>query len=242
MQAEAVGRAERVVDEKHVEVPVVVVIEESRLSRVPLLSEAIRLCHFLEGGNAVLVGPLIDVELVCAGFAGNHARVADVYVEQPIAVYVRNRDPCRPGAFSAHACLGGDVLKLEVPLVQIEMVPVLIGSQHHLGKSISIQVANGNATTVVEIAVGEDVEILGVLEAIHEMQPGVARGQQREKMIFYWRGRGSTAGDFLLLLVAGASGEIQRGKEIAKPQPQGRIDQLLTTFAHHGLLSEENRP
>ena len=46
-----------------------------------------------------------------------------------------------------------------------------------------------------------------------------------------------------LLLVAGAcSAEVQRGKEIAEPQPQGRIHQLLTTLAHHGLLSEENRP
>jgi hypothetical protein len=62
-------------------------------------------------------------------------------------------------------------------------------------------------------------------------------------MTIYRWGSGSTAGDVLLLLVAAArGGEIERGKEIAKPQTQGRIHEMLTTFAHHGLPSEESRP
>jgi hypothetical protein len=74
------------------------------------------------------------------------------------------------------------------------------------------------------------------------MHPRVTRREQREKVIIYGRCRGCLAGLFLLLIVTGARGEIQRGNEIAKPQLQGRIYQLLTTFAHHGLLSGENRP
>ena len=51
------------------------------------------------------------------------------------------------------------------------------------------------------------------LDAIHKAHPGVARGEQREKVMVYGRSRGR-AGEFLLLLVTGARGEIQRGKEI----------------------------
>src|SRR6266550_5015587 len=50
-------------------------------------------------------------------------------------------------------------------------------------------------------------------------------------MAINWRRRGPAAGSFLLLLVAGACGEIQCGKEIAEPQSQGRIFQLSTTFS-----------
>jgi hypothetical protein len=72
-------------------------------------------------------------------------------------------------------------------------------------------------------------------------------------VIVYGRGRGRPAGLFLLLIVTGARNEIQRGEELrtekrfrgatkARSQPFGHVHQLLTTFAHHGLLPEENRP
>ena len=93
------------------------------------------------------------------------------------------------------------------------MIAVLIRRQHHLGQSISVEIADGDATTIVKIAVGEDVELRRIFDAIHEAHPGVARGEQREKVTVYGRSRGR-AGEFLLLLVTGARGEIQRGKEI----------------------------
>ena len=243
-QAEAGDGAERVVDQEHVEVPVVVVVEERRLGGVAFVGEAVLLCHLLERGNAVLVEALIDVQLVRASLAGDVPRIADVDVEQPIPVHIGEGDTRRPAVFlSAHSCLVGDVLELEAALVQVEMIPVLIRSQHHLRQSISVEIADRDATAVVEIAVGKDVHLWRILDAILEMQPGVARWQQGEEMIVYWRFWSLTAGNFLLLLIAGTGGgEIQRGKEIAKPQPQGRVHRLVTTLAHHGLLSEENRP
>ena len=127
--------------------------------------------------------------------------------------------------------------------VQIEVISMLVRGEHDLREPVSIKVARCHSTTVIEVAVGEDVQPGRIFDAILEMHPGIAGGKQREETTVYWWGSCLTAGDFLLLLVAGAcSAEVQRGKEIAEPQPQGRIHQLLTTLAHHGLLSEENRP
>ena len=60
-QAEAVGRSVRVVDEEHVEVPVVVVVEERSLRRVAFFGEPVLGRHLLEAGDALLVDTLIDV-------------------------------------------------------------------------------------------------------------------------------------------------------------------------------------
>ena len=179
-EPEAADRAEGVVDEEHVQIPVAVVVEEGRLGRVPFVREPVLARHLLEGRNAILVQPLVDVQLVRAALARDVAGVADVDVEQPVAVHVGEGDSGGPESLAADPRFIGHVLELEVALVQVELVPVLVGGEHDLGKSISIEVADRHATAVVEIAVGEDVQLRRGFDAVFEVHPGIAGGKQRE--------------------------------------------------------------
>ena len=157
-----------------------VVVEERGLRRVALVGEPVLRCHLLERWDAVLVEPLVDVQLVRARLARDEAGVADVDVEQSIAIDVGHGYSSGPGSFAANTGFVGDVPELKVALVDVELIPVQVRGEHHLGQAIPIEVAYRHAAAVVEIAVGEDVHLGRVFDAIDESDPRVARGHHRE--------------------------------------------------------------
>ena len=94
--AEAGHRPRRVVDEKHVESPVIVVVKEDGLGRVALIGESVLLGHLFKVRDALLVDSLIDVQLVGARLSSDIAGVANVDIEAAVAVHIGNRDPRCP--------------------------------------------------------------------------------------------------------------------------------------------------
>ena len=188
-QIEARNRAGRVVDHEQVEITVAVVVEEHGLRGVAGIGHAVRRGLFYEGGNAVGVEPLIDVQLVGPELRVE-AGVADVDVEQSVAIHVGQRDAGGP-APAVQPGLGRDVPEPEFPFVQIQSGATEIRCEHDLGQPVPGEVAQGDAAAVVVIAIGEDVQVVRVRETILEAHAGVARWQEREQMaVGGRRGRG----------------------------------------------------
>jgi hypothetical protein len=72
---------------------------------------------------------------------------------------------------------------MELAAVQVDTRAVLVRDENHLGQSVSIQVADRDTTTVVEIAVGEDVQFLGLGEPVFERHPRDRRRELREERV-----------------------------------------------------------
>src|SRR5256714_4208672 len=179
-RADASDGTEGVVDEKEIQTPVAVIVQESRLSGRAFVGNAICGGHLLEGRDAVRVQTLIDVQLVRPPLTRDVAGVANVDVQPAIAIDIGQSDSRSPQPFAFDSRFLSDVLELEVTFVEIEVIAVLVGGEHDLGQTISIQVPDGYSTAVVVIAVGEDVELGRFLESVREVDAGVARRKQRE--------------------------------------------------------------
>jgi hypothetical protein len=67
----------------------------------------------------VRIEPLVDEQLVGPIRRVDFARVADVDVEQAVAVDVGERDPGGPRPCASETGLVGDVPKVKLPLVQV---------------------------------------------------------------------------------------------------------------------------
>ena len=177
---EARDRPGRIVDDEQVQVPVAVVVEEDGLGRIARVRDAVRRRLLDEGRDAVGVQPLVDVQLVGPEFALDFAGVADVEVEPAVAVHVGESDAGGP-ALAVQAGFRGDVAEAELPLVQVQPGAAEIRGEHDFGEPVAAHVPQRHPAAVVEVAVGEDVQLGGGGEAILEVDAGVAGGQQREQ-------------------------------------------------------------
>ena len=74
------------------------------------------------------------------------------------------------------------------------MIAVKVRGEHDLWQTVAIEIARRDAAAVVEVAVGEGVQLLRLGNAILERNSGVAGGQLREELPIDGRsliGRGS---------------------------------------------------
>ena len=181
-QSEGVRRAQRVVHDEEVEISVAVVVEERGLGGHPLIGDAVLLRLVLEHRHAVL-DAAIDPELVRARRGLSLPGLADVDVEPAVAVHVGERDTSGPRPLGMrHARTPGDVAEREVPFVQIHARPVEIRREDDLGQTVAGEITDRHAAAVVEVAVGEDVEIGRRLEPVLEADARRAGGEAREEL------------------------------------------------------------
>ena len=191
-------RPRRIVDHEEIQVAVAIVVEEHRLGGVARVRDAVggRLLH--ERRHPVRVHALVDVQLVGPEPAVAETGVADVNVEPPVAVHVGEGDAGGP-SLVPQAGLLGDIAEAELALVEIQPRPAQIRGQHDLGEPVARQVAERRPAAIVVVAVGEDVQLAGVGEAILEADAGVTGGEPGEQPAVGRRERGIRA--------CGAAGE-----------------------------------
>ncbi len=180
-EVELADRRERVVQEVEVEVPILVIVEEGGVGGVSRVVEPILGGSLLKLGDSVLVGALVDEQLVPAVVVGEFARVADVDVEPFVPVHVGHGHAGGPGARAGHPGRRRHVLEPPVALVQVEPVVVLIGGEVEVLVPVAVEVPNGHPAAVVVIAVGEDIGVFGVGQFVGKVDVGVGRGQFREE-------------------------------------------------------------
>ncbi len=187
-QPEAADGPRRVVHEVQVQPSVAVVIEERGVGGVARVVDAIRGRLFGEGGHPIPVQALVDVQLVGAALAADIAGVAHVDVQQAVAVDVGEGDPGSPEPLTGHTGLPGHISKPVRAQVQVQPVVVQVRREEELRQPVAGEVAERDAAAVVVVAVGEDVQLGGVDQAVLEAHAGVLRGEPGEEPVAY-RGR-----------------------------------------------------
>jgi len=159
-----------VVDEEAVQVAVAVIIEEGGLGGITRIGQSV-LCGGIDEGIVVAV----DEELVFSEGAVVHmSRVADIDVEPAVAVDIGHYDTGAPLLFtSRESCLFRYILELKIAFIEIELVGAHIGSEEDVGQAVVIDVSDGYAAAIVEIPVGENIEIGFILDVVGEPDAGV---------------------------------------------------------------------
>src|SRR2546422_10858324 len=79
-------------------------------------------------------------------------------------------------SFALHAGCFDDLAKTDLPLVQVQPGAALIRRQHDLRQAVAAEVAERDPAAVVVVAIGEDVQVAGVGEAVLEADAGITRG------------------------------------------------------------------
>lgn len=100
--------------------------------------------------------------------------VADIDVEPTVAVDVRHDDAGAPLLFGGgEPCLFRNVLKMPVAFVEIELIGPHIGGEEYVGEAVVVDVADGYAAAIVEVAIVDNVGGIGVDYFIDEIDAGV---------------------------------------------------------------------
>ncbi len=170
-----------VVDHKAIQVAVAVVVEKSDLGGIGGDVEAVFGGFF--GKGTVVV---IDIEFIPSVAVAHVARVADVDIEPAVAIDVDHGNAGAPHAILAEACFVGDIFEMEVSLIQVELTRAHIGGEEDIGQAVVIDVADGYAAAVIEIAEKEAVLESSVLYIVFEPDAGailIQQGKQGEVLL-----------------------------------------------------------
>ena len=136
------------IEQVHVQVAIVVVVKKCRLGRKAHKVESIGCSRFCKSQVAI-----VDKELVGSFCSFVIAHLAQVDVLKAICIYIGHRHSCGPGTGSGHTGLGGDVFKLKIALVSVELVRLLIGYKIEVNEPIIVKIGSGHARPIVKVEV-----------------------------------------------------------------------------------------
>jgi len=83
--------------------------------------------------------------------------VADIDIEPAIVVDVHEHHACTPHAVLAEAGLVRDVFEVKVAFVEIKFIVRHVGGEEDVGEAVVVDIPDGDATAVVEIAEKEAI-------------------------------------------------------------------------------------
>ena len=149
---QGIDRDGAVVDHKTIEVAVAVIVKKSDLGSVGGYAEPVFVGGF--GKGEVMI---VDIELVLAVAIAHMPGVADIDVEPSVIVDIHEHYACAPHAVLSEAGLVGDVLELEIAFVEIKLIVRHVGGEEDVGEAVVVDIPDGDATAVVEIAEKEAI-------------------------------------------------------------------------------------
>jgi hypothetical protein len=156
-----------VIDEEHIQVAVVVIIEENRLGVEARDVQSILMGLFRKGEIAI-----VDKKLVAAMEALVGAYFGYIDIQEPVAVDIGYGYAGLPVAFALYTGFFRDILKPEIPLVEIKFVTTLVGSKIEVRQPIVVEVANGYTASIVIIKIVQDIEAVRVCDTVLKIDPG----------------------------------------------------------------------
>src|SRR5579859_2157488 len=125
------------------------------------------------------------------------SRVADINVEPAVPIDIRHDHAGAPLLFGGgEACSCRDVFELPVAFVEVEFITPHVGGEKNVGESVVIDISDGYAAAVIEVAIAENIEvgfvlyIIGKVDAriVHQLKEGwgsglwvLAGGSQQEE-------------------------------------------------------------
>ena len=153
-----------VVDHKTIQVAIAVIIKESDLGSVGGYAQSILVGGF--GKGEIMI---VDIELVLAMPIAHMPGVADINIEPSIIVDIDEHYACAPHAVLAEAGLVGNVFEMEVTFVEIKFVVRHVGGEEDVREAVVVDIPDGDAAAVVEIAEKEAIIELAIFYVILEM-------------------------------------------------------------------------
>ena len=159
-----------VIDEQiQVEVSIAVVVEEGRHLGVGGIIDAIFRRHFREFGDAGgRIDAGVDIEQVSAHVGHLPGTGADIKILQTIVVDVNYGHAAAPSAGAVCAGGGGDIPKPQPSFVQVEGIGSEAGGEVQIRPTVVVEISHPDAPTVVEVLIGEHVDIAVFADVIGE--------------------------------------------------------------------------
>ena len=183
-QVETADGLEGIVEQVKIEVAVFVVVKKGRMGRVAGVSNAVLLGHFFK--SAVF---LVDVQLIFAVITFDLARVANVDVQPTVAIDVGHTYPGRPGAFATHLGFFRNVFKLPIAPIEVQAILIHIGGKVDVDQAIVVDIPQCDPSTIVEIAVGINIEFLIEFQLIDKFNTRNRTGHFRKQRLgIHFRG------------------------------------------------------
>ena len=165
-----------IVEQKQVEVPVAVVIEEDGVGGEPGIGDPVPRGGFGEGVIPVVDEKQIGAVLRLRPWGSGHRHVD---IEIPVVVDVHHRDAGGPSGRRDPRRLR-DVLEPHVALVQVQAARDHVAGKENVRQAIVIDVAHGDAGAVVDVDVGADVEGIAGRDGVGERDAGLGGAQELE--------------------------------------------------------------
>src|SRR5438270_7875092 len=136
------------VQQKHIQVTVHVVIEEDGLGAETRKVQSIFGCFILISGNTLPIQALANEQLVFAVEGLVIAHAADINIEQSIVVDVYYGYACAPSSVFRDFGPVGHIFKLHSRAVQVDLVGSLIGGEEEVHQAIVVEIARTNSRPI----------------------------------------------------------------------------------------------
>src|ERR1700759_3249297 len=151
-------------EQEHIQIAIMVVIEKSGLGTIARIVQPV-----LRGLIFEMQIALVDEQLVSA-FIGVLTRIADIDIEQAVAVHIGRGAAGFPAIRpSLETCLFSDIFKMKTAEIQIQLTRFAIGGKKKIDQSVIIDVAGGYSSPVIKIFIGKHVELFCLLYIVAEM-------------------------------------------------------------------------
>ena len=178
------GHREHVVEHIEVKVSVEVVVEESRVNRIPSVSDPEFFCLLGEGWQTSVIQPAMHPEPVGAQGGIFAAGGGEVQIGPAVSVYVSDSNAAEPLAAVEPGQLAADVLEAKVSLIEINPRHDLVSDKDQVLKSILIEIHDPDATAVVHVLVFQDVEAVGWGNLVIKGNASAGRLHSLKKRLF----------------------------------------------------------
>jgi len=116
---------------------------------------------------------VVDIELVLTMAIGHMPGVADIDIEPAVVIDIYEHHACAPHAVLAEACLVGDVFEMKVAFVEIKFIGPHVGGEEDVGEAVVVDVPDGDAAAVVEVAEEEAVVEFAIFYIVLEVDASI---------------------------------------------------------------------
>src|SRR5258708_1384501 len=155
-----------VIDEEHIQVPILVIIEKGGLGGEPVIVQPIFRCFLGERQVSV-----INEEQVFSPGGIGVRRKADIDVHFTIAIDIHHGGAGAPAFLRGDAAFSRNIFEFKIPLIEEKPVVHHVSCEEDIGQPVVIDIPDGDAAPVVEINIIQYVQGFAVEKRILEVNP-----------------------------------------------------------------------
>src|SRR5688500_19608188 len=97
------------------------------------------------------------------------------------AIDIRHSDTSLPSSVTRNTCLFGNLLKLQITLIEVQRIGFHIPCKIDILESVVIDIAYSYAATVIEIFVGQHIGLGSLIENVLKLYSGSGRAYRFEQ-------------------------------------------------------------